>query len=196
MRSLIKPLVRSNFKPVIFNGISKAIEYVAQTDGATQYWQLSEPIPLEVGDRVEFYFISSGGNLSSFVMDSTDRSAFIFNNSGMIQRSSPLGFLDINGVRVQNQVTPFPNIGVTNYATVDMDVSPATLEFFGCEYRQDRGYFYGFIYNIKVIRNGVVIHEIPLTNKAQGATQLATVGNVNAFMPNYTESVWRDKSTL
>ena len=39
--------------------------------------------------------------------------------------------------------------------------------------------------------SGVVVNEIPLTNKSQGATQLATVGNVNAFMPNYTEAVWR-----
>ena len=39
-------------------------------------------------------------------------------------------------------------------------------------------------------------NEIPLTNKAQGANQLATVGNINAFMPNYTEAVWKKESEL
>ena len=53
-------------------------------------------------------------------------------------------------------------------------------------------YFGGVIYGFEFEINGVLTNKIPLTNKSQGATQLATVGNVNAFMPNYTEAVWRN----
>ena len=49
----------------------------------------------------------------------------------------------------------------------------------------------GVIYEFEVEINGVVAHAISLTNKEQGATQLATVGSVNATMTNFTESVWK-----
>lgn len=170
--------------------LSPVINYVARLDGVSQYWQLSEGITLELGDLVEFEFVSVGDNTNSFVIDSTDRSSFIFNKDSTVQRSSALGFMDINGERVQNLATPFPSEGVVNIVSIRMDVSVATIDFIGCEYREDRGYFSGLFRNFKVIRGGGVIHQIPLTNKAQGATQLATVGNVNATMPNYTPDVW------
>ena len=168
----------------------KVKQYVARLNGTDQYWQLSEGITLELGDLVEFEFISYGDNIGSFVIDSTDRSAFMLNKDGVVQRALALGFMDINGEMVQNLATPFPSVGVINLVSIRMDVSVTTIEFIGCEYREDRGYFSGLFRNLKVTRGGSVVHQIPLTNKAQGATQLATVGNVNATMVGYNNDVW------
>ena len=170
--------------------LTPLINYVARLNGTDQYWQLSGGITLELGDLVEFEFVSGGDNTNSFVIDSTDRSSFIFNKNSTVQRSSALGFMDINGEMVQNLATPFPSEGVVNIVSIRMDVSVATIDFIGCEYREDRGYFSGLFRNFKVTRGGSVIHQIPLTNKAQGATQLATVGSVNATMIGYTPDVW------
>ena len=48
----------------------------------------------------------------------------------------------------------------------------------------------------RIRRNGTIINEIPLTNRNQGSTQLATIGDVNAFMTDYAEDVWKNKNTL
>ena len=46
------------------------------------------------------------------------------------------------------------------------------------------------LFDFEVERGGEIIYAIPLTNKSQGATQLATVGSVNATMINYTGDEW------
>ena len=42
----------------------------------------------------------------------------------------------------------------------------------------------------EILIDEVITYKMPLANKPQGATQLATVGNVNATMANYSSDVW------
>ena len=82
MRQLIKPVVRSNFKPAIFNGISKAIEYVAQLDGATQFWPLSAPINPDITDDFELnlsFQRSTGLSLGGFIFCSMNGNSYGLN---------------------------------------------------------------------------------------------------------------------
>ena len=94
----------------------------------------------------------------------------------------------LNDQPIDSNITPIPSGG-------DNTIIAATVGAEALSYITSRAGSSLFlslaVYNFRVIRSGVVIHEIPLTNKAQGATQLATVGNINAFMPNYTDAVWR-----
>lgn len=163
-------------------------QWVAQLDGVTQYWVLSEPINIEVDYTVGLMFI--GGVISNQYA----RFYCLANN----QMSVDSG-IDSDKFRVSGGVTslndsnifsgdPIPLSGENKIET-KLSVT-GMIDSIG-SYNNSRFInlpLYGF-----VIKNaaGVVIHEIPLTNKAQGATQLATVGNINAFMPNYTEAVWR-----
>lgn len=194
MRQLIKPVVRSNFKPAIFNGISKAVEYVAQLDGATQYWQLTTPIELQVGGRVEIdlYRINNYFKLFDSTADRFDVTVF---NGAITERSDCIIY--VNGA-LTNQV-PLSSVEYEIKLERDASIQDKTRKeisvigarFNAVEFLQ--GYVSGFrVYN----SSGVLTNEIPLTNKSQGATQLATVGSVNATMVNYTESVWKDKTAL
>ena len=51
-----------------------------------------------------------------------------------------------------------------------------------------RAFFDGGIYGLKVI--SASNNEIPINNKSQGASQLATVGSINATIVNYNAAGW------
>jgi len=150
-------------------------QWVAQLDGATQYWQLSEPIiiPANVNYEIGFY-ASRALNDSSLLyifgysLGDVQAQHRLALSSGVPQMAYGMGFVakefNFNG---DGQFTLTHN-GTSKVTFIDFNTSD----------------FY-----VKV--GGVEVLRIPLTNKSQGATQLATVGNVNATMINYTEAVWR-----
>lgn len=161
-------------------------QWVAQLDGAIQCWQFTVPISLVASDVVEFEFVGfeNSGTYKRF-FGSTD---FVLGldtgASGSEFRLNRIEYATLDSEAIGNG-TLIPNRGkLVCSVTESRDIN--TLGSIG-ETRNIRA----AIYNFKVIRNGTVIHEIRLNNKAQGATQLATVGNVNAFMANYTDAVWR-----
>lgn len=211
MRQLIKPAVRSNFKPSIFNGISKAIEYVAPLDGATQFWQLTSPIAIPAGTdcAIRFKINGSRDNYEGLFRsaDSSDwfrlaPSSLSNNFQGSLAGSS-IGGVPYSALTVRNgQERSFTLRREAGRFYADIDEQSFTLSLISGQFLIDvlcefgGGFFAGYISDFEVEIDGVLTNQIPLTNKAQGATQLATVGSVNAFMPNYTESVWKDKSTL
>lgn len=192
------------------------VNYVAQLDGATQYWQLSEPVNL-VGDfeiQMECYLANTGDNaIFSSDPDINGLGArynlpigtLILMKYGQAggYSSRELSTSSIEGggnaalrlvrfVRIGNTLTIHADGG--ERSKTDIDISDTQqITRIG---RQGSLYSDSYFKNIKIYTGGdkdtgVLAHEIPLTNKAQGATQLATVGDVNAFMPNFTTAVWR-----
>ena len=173
-------------------GGSPVVNYVARPDGETQRWQLSEPIEIEVDDVIELSFI--GG-----VMD--DRTRYLFGEptfqygvyatgisaSKAIELSAGTT-ATMDGQPISSGTLPLPSSG--KHELVATTSSVVTLSFLGARNLSSSQITSLPIYNFRVIRNGTVIHEIPLTNKEQGATQLATVGSINATMINYTPDVW------
>lgn len=163
------------------------IEWVAKLDGAMQYWQLSGPINLTVNDVVEFSFIGGVvfngfaafiGTTNFAVRSDVDTTAKFLREQG--------SSATLNGFPVDSGVTEIPLSGENKISILVL--STGSLEQISSI--SGTRLMNLPVYNFRVIRDGVVIHEIPLNKKSQGATQLATVGNVNAFMPNYTEAVW------
>ncbi|WP_350654841.1 hypothetical protein [Pseudoalteromonas sp. D48-MNA-CIBAN-0056] len=173
------------------NEAAEAEQWVAQLDGAMQSWQLTSPINLIANDIVELSF--TGGQVSNafaMFLESDSRNFYISTTSDSLnfRVKAAFGSPMLNDQLIDNNVTPVPSNGdnTTSAATVGAEVMSYITS------RAGSSLFLSLaVYNFRVIRNGVVIHEIPLTNKEQGATQLATVGNINAFMPNYTNAVWR-----
>lgn len=195
MRTLIKPLVRSNFRSTIKNALEPVINYVARL-GDGQYWQLSGGgITIPSGGSMEFEFIapddSYGGSAASF-FDNANRDRFrvlggVYNIAGCSVYVDGLQVFSgdnpvIDGLRHAVRVEPNQLMNIlifgASFTGVDSSV-PAPL--FGLS-----------IYD----ENDTLINEIPLTNKAQGATQLPTVGNVSATMIGYTPDVWEEVKKL
>lgn len=177
---------------LVSKGVASAIKWVAQLDGAMQYWQLTEEIPLPLGYSYEMDVLYAPENTSTndYIAtgeNNTDSPLFFINreflNSGSAGRlSEPVVDGGDNKLPYDNK---FHTIVITSLS------SQATVGILGARFNYTRTCS-GIIMMFRVRdSSGVVVNEIPLTNKAQGATQLATVGNVNAFMPNYTDAVWR-----
>lgn len=173
-----------------------AIEYVAQLDGLTKYWQLSETINLVASDIVELGFIG-GSVTNSFAMfvesDSRNFYLSVTSDSLAFRVKAAFGTPMLNGNEIVSNTTPVPVSGenVISAATVGNEVLSLLGGRVGGSLLMNLP-----LYNLRVIRGGVVIHEIPLTNKSQGATQLATVGTINATMIGYTGNEWVDRSAI
>lgn len=191
---------------------SQVIEYVAQLDGLIKYWKLSGPIIAPVSEDFKASFYINGVN-DSFegLFSSPDPQSWLrllpSNNSVNLQGQLGAGyyqgvpFTELNlrdGVtrklsveRVSGRMRfVIDDTFIFNSGTLTAAFSIETLAKFGSDY------FGGFLYEFEFELNGILTNKIPLTNKDQGATQLATVGTINATMIGYTGNEWVDRSTL
>mgnify|MGYP000451072069 CR=1 FL=1 len=182
------------------------VEYVAQLDGATQSWVLSGPItaPANTDFKASFY-ISGVNDGYEGLFSSPDPQSWLrllpSNNSVNLQGQLGAGYyqaVPFSELNIRDGVTRKLSIErvagrmrfviddtfVFNSSTLSSEFTVQTLAKFGSDL------FGGTIYGFEFELNGVLTNQIPLTNKAQGATQLATVGSVNATMIGYDPSVW------
>lgn len=166
----------------------KVKQSVARLNGTDQYWQLSEAITIDVNYSIELMFV--GGQVSSLYA----RFYSLTNNDMTVDSAGEYfdKFRVIGGETLLNSVEivtgdPIPTSGANKLET-KLSAS-GVIEYIGSfnGTRLINLPLYGFVVKDEL---GTVINEIPLTNKAQGATQLATVGNVNATMVGYTPDVW------
>lgn len=169
------------------------IEYVARLDGATQYWQLSEEIPVPDGGSIELDLMYDSANQSDieYVLVSENNSGTsLFFMAREVLRIGSSGYIsDVLVDGVSSVLLPYDDAFHTIKCVISGNL--ASVGILGARFNYERNCS-GAIKMFRVRNSsGAVINEIPLTNKDQGATQLATVGDVNAFMPNYTEAVWR-----
>jgi len=164
-------------------------QWVAQLDGVIQHWQLTSAIELQVGGRVEIelYRLNNYFKLFDSTSDRFDVTVF---NGAITERNDCIIY--VNGAltnQVQSSSVEYA-IVLEREASVQ-DETRKEISIIGARFNSVE-FLHGYVKNFRVYNSlGVLTNEIHLTNKAQGATQLATVGNVNAFMPNYTEAVWR-----
>ena len=189
--------------------------WVAQLDGIVQYWQLTSPLTAENGEDFRLKVKAERGDRSAgcFLMSSMDASNYGINiystgdyslgegkisvfglgNSPFIEGLNSFTDLDIEVSRESGVWTVTVN-GVSDTKTPTSEppaIATSTETNLG---RRVEGGFYsdGYVSDLEYYVNGVLTNKIPLTVKEQGATQLATVGDINAFMPNYTEAVWKE----
>lgn len=184
MKFLLAPLIKGLVGGSLRNTLTN---YLARLDGVTQYWQLSETIDLTTSDVIEFEF--EGGEIdngfASFIGTSNFAVRFDVDTTRSFLREQGVG-ATLNGTSVVSEVTPVPSSGSNKVSLLINSVGSLTqLGSIGGSRLLNLP-----LYNFKVIRDGVAIHNIPLTNKEQGAIQSPIVGNVSATMINYTEDVW------
>lgn len=182
-------------------------QWVAQLDGAMQSWVLTDPIniPSNVDFEIGLGAVRSsedwgclvggmntilsawssgsyalGSTLSRTTSFSTATNSWPNDNTerqAVFKRVAGVMYLELDGVQ-GSSTQPFTDS--LSIISLGKDENGSFADFLT-----------GYVRDFYVKINGVLTNQIPLTNKAQGATQLATVGNINAFMPNYTNAVWR-----
>lgn len=166
-------------------------QWVYRLDGASQYWQLSEELPLPVGYSYEMDVLYDESNLSENDYLATGEgdadSPLFFINREFLNSGSAGRFSEPS---VDGGDNKLPYDGAFHKVAVISTSNSATVGILGARFNYIRNC--SGIIKMFIVRDseGVVIHKIPLTNKSQGATQLATVGNVNATLINYTEDGW------
>lgn len=179
---------------VAFGTLSDVIveQWVARLDGATQYWVFDVPVAVPLGGSVEIDLLYDPNTAidNDYILcseTSTSTSSFFLSRETIGVGSSGI----ISEYTIDDQESnnfPYDNSFHTIKYIFDNDLG--RVKFLGARFniqQLSRGIFKNFR-----VKDGVgnIVNEIPLTNKAQGATQLATVGNVNATMINYTNDVW------
>ncbi len=172
-----------------------AVNYVARLDGVSQYWRFSEAIGMPIGYSLSFELyrpISSSGRDDYLLSNESDTSTALVYGGGeriFVGSSGYLQNLQIDGDGNSNFLPPddsFHNVSVESNNNLTSVIN------IGARFNIER-LLLGFVKNI-IVRdsNGVIVNEIPLTNRAQGATQLPTVGNVSATMIGYTGDEWEE----
>ncbi len=188
-------------------GVYPAVEevnYVARLNGTDQYWQLSGdgitiPANTDFKIRTSFYvetdssMIAASSTTRPFIYVRGDGKAvfepedgvFVPTQLPVVGRDVELliefsgGQLSISEVSTENMNTKtVGGLGSVNLTTLGARIESLYLD--------------GYIGSISIEVNGILTHSIPLTNKAQGATQLPTVGNVSATMIGYTGDEWEE----
>lgn len=184
-------------------GIKKTVNYVAQLDGATQYWQLSEPLIIDSNDDYEFALNLLAEINEFYIFGSattlTDNRLVVYGNgSGLLglgenEQINWSAFNNLNELRVSRVSGVFSVYYGGDLLTQSSgNTTSFQISRIGGRYDGSTAInpLKGRVSNFEFSRGGVLENKIPLTNKAQGATQLATVGNVNATMVGYNENVW------
>lgn len=170
-----------------YGTVDDLVNYVARLAG-TQYWQLSAPISLQMGDIISFGVLGfqNTGTFKRFFGSNDFTFSLDTGGDGDKFRLKSVLSATINGVPIISDLTLIPEAGL-NSVSLEVGTTTAieTLLSLGSS-----NLLKAAIYDFKVVRGDIVIHEIPLTNEAQGATQLATAGNVNATMVGYIPDVW------
>lgn len=180
------------------------VSYVAELNGTDQSWEFSSPVSLGEADdckirlkltlnRNTTQVIYGGGSSPERLYIGTENGNWLIGNgTDRIDTlvASPIGVelatelvlsggvfkLTVNGSVVYEQPI--------KYSTSKNLTGISNLSGFRV---------FGFAYDFQVEIGGVTTNSIPLTNKPQGATQIATIGGINATMTNYDESVWKVK---
>ena len=188
--------------------------YVYRLDGVAKYFQLSSPLVAGVNDDFTLKMKANRGNRTAgcFLMTSMNGadyginiystgdysigagrlSIFGLGNSPLIEGLYSFTDLDVEVSRGSGVWTLTVN-GVSDTKTPTSEppaIATSTETNLG---RRVTGSFYsdGYISNLEYYLNGTLVNQIPLTNKDQGATQLPTVGDVNATIVNYTDT-WEE----
>lgn len=199
----------------LFRPLAPLINYVARLNGTDQYWQLSESTLVTGSDyiytSIEVYiggeFPSSNqsiiGGSGGGSPAAGNFTIFLNGAAGGVSVQLPrVGqsstYFSANGDFVINSFNLIEFYSDENNLYIRVNGGAASQESRVeiADFSIDRlgtwgsGLLLGGILKDFKMSINNVNYEIPLTNKAQGATQLATVGNVNATMVGYTPDVW------
>lgn len=213
---MLKPNLRRSLRPTLNNCMGGgsppvAESFVARTNGTDQSWALSESIVIPentdfklgldimaTSDGYTGVLSATGGDFLRFLAKSQTHNLQMFIGGSyltLIPYSTGINLRDGVYRRImikRESLDVSVSVGGGEYIQVSTGVTGSFSIDALSRYLSSE--FPGVIANFEVEVSGVKTNEIPLTNKDQGATQIATIGTVNAAMVNYTPDVWELKN--
>lgn len=176
----------------ISSGSEPVVNYVARLDGVSQYWQFTGNIAIPINGSIEIDLLYDPNTSidNDYILcsdSSTSTSSFFLSRETIGVGGSGI----ISSYTIDGQVSnSFPYDNKFHTIKYEFDNNSGSIRFLGTRFNIQQ-LSSGIFKNFRVKDSlGDVVNEVPLTNKEQGATQLATVGSINAFMPNYSSDVW------
>ncbi|WP_076921246.1 SUMF1/EgtB/PvdO family nonheme iron enzyme [Pseudoalteromonas sp. SK20] len=186
----------ANYTPLVWEREGTEAIHYAVPDGETQAWVLDTPINVLADDILELSFI--GGETSNsteyFLGDENYKFACFSTADGSVFGGyGNIPTLNGQNVSYVDKDTPIPRSG---HHKIKLKISrEAILGYIGAR-NLESGVSHLATYGFRHLRNGVLLSEIPLTNRSQGATQKPTVGNITATMANFTPLIWKKQEEL
>lgn len=164
----------------------------AKLDGVNNRWVLSSSILLTPSNKVKFKFKADSSTIANSYRrflgsENYGLSVDTGNSADKFRLTGCTATLD--GVPISNSNTPIPIDGLEHELVISPTVTESIEVIAGLNGRDDRNVAVT-LYDFEVLSGDVITNQIPLTNKEQGANQLATIGTVNATLDGYSESVW------
>ena len=204
-----KSFKRKAFSKGIFlkEKIASALDWVAELDGLSQSWQLSEPLVIPSNGNykmvVKFKILPNGNNWASIMAG--EESSLVGSKSGVLAGKIRLVINGTTNWTNQDwvysehdtvEITRSPSGNKINFRGVESNISGSSdLIFTVLGVRASlHDFMPGYIEFVKLYKDDELKNHISLTNKDQGATQKPLVGNISAFMSNYTPAVWKKKA--
>lgn len=174
---------------------------IALLDGATKSWDFSSPIPLGMADNCKVSLklilnrnttqvIYGGGSSPERLYIGTENGNWLVGNG--TDRVDTLVAVPI-GTELTTELVLSGGVFkllVNDSVVYEQPIKYSTSKSLTGISDLSGFRLFGYAYDFEVEVDSVIANSIPLTNKPQGATQLATVGNINATMINYTGDEW------
>jgi len=175
--------------------------YIYKLDGSNKYINFSDPLLLTsdceisldviLGSNTTQVIYGDGSSPERFYIGTENGNWLVGNGTDRVDTMSPAGISVINETVVTLSGGVF-KLAVNSVVVYEQPIKYSTAKDLDGISTLSGFRMLGSAFNFTLSKSGTVTNSIPLTNKAQGATQLPTVGSVSATIVGYNENDWEE----
>jgi len=175
--------------------------YIYKLDGSNKYINFSDPLLLTSDCEISLDVIleknttqviyGEGSSPERFYIGTENGNWLVGNGTDRVDTMSPADISVINETVVTLSGGVF-KLTVNSVVVYEQPIKYSTAKDLDGISTLSGFRMLGSAFNFTLSKSGTVTNSIPLTNKAQGATQLPTVGSVSATIVGYNENDWEE----
>jgi len=175
--------------------------YIYKLDGSNKYINFSDPLLLTsdceisldviLGSNTTQVIYGDGSSPERFYIGTENGNWLVGNGTDRVDTMSPADISVINETVVTLSGGVF-KLTVNSVVVYEQPIKYSTAKDLDGISTLSGFRMLGSAFNFTLSKSGTVTNSIPLTNKAQGATQLPTIGSVSATIVGYNENDWEE----
>jgi len=175
--------------------------YIYKLDGSNKYINFSDPLLLTsdceisldviLGSNTTQVIYGDGSSPERFYIGTENGNWLVGNGTDRVDTMSPADISVINETVVTLSGGVF-KLTVNSVVVYEQPIKYSTAKDLDGISTLSGFRMLGSAFNFTLSKSDTVTNSIPLTNKAQGATQLPTVGSVSATIVGYNENDWEE----
>ena len=175
--------------------------YIYKLDGSNKYINFSDPLLLTSDCEISLDVIleknttqviyGEGSSPERFYIGTENGNWLVGNGTDRVDTMSPADISVINETVVTLSGGVF-KLTVNSVVVYEQPIKYSTAKDLDGISTLSGFRMLGSAFNFTLSKSDTVTNSIPLTNKAQGATQLPTVGSVSATIVGYNENDWEE----